>query len=89
MTNKETVNRATPTLHIIEVNHHIDGVLLKSPSYKESISIPFNNEPGAANPACDTAIAYLQKLGFNIIGWGVGGDYHDYYIATDTWKKIK
>jgi hypothetical protein len=54
----------------------------------ESISIPFNNEPGAIKPALETAVKYLQELEFNIIGVCNGKpDQYD-YVISDTFTSI-
>lgn len=61
-------------------------VKIKSEWFKNTIYIGFDNEAGAFNPALDTAVAWLQFRGFNIIGTGQSEKH--YYIITPTFNRI-
>lgn len=62
-------------------------VKIISERFEQSIIIPFTNHPGASNPATDSAIEYLEKQGYVLIGKGEGKDHM--YIITDTFEPLK
>jgi len=62
-------------------------VKIISERFKQSVKIPFTNNPGASNPATDSAIEYLEKQGYDLIGKGEGKDHM--YIITNTFKPLK
>lgn len=82
-----------PNYHIIQITHLGQTntaparVKLKSELFKQSVTIPFTNEPASIAPATETAVTYLIKKGHIIIGKGEGKDYN--YLISDTFEPIK
>jgi hypothetical protein len=82
-----------PNYHIITVkwlgmtNTRPAMVKLTSERFKESITIPFTNEPGESLPEIETAEKWLTENNFDIIGHGQGKDC--YHIITDTFEPLK
>lgn len=82
-----------PNYHIIQVrgvgatNQNPARVQIKSERFEQWIIIPYLNEPGSISPATETAVAYLEKKGFKIIGKGEGKDHN--YLISDTFEPIK
>lgn len=62
-------------------------VKIASERFKQSVIIPYTNEPGASNPTRDTAIIFLQSIGFEITGQGEGKD--KYYLISTTFEPLK
>jgi len=93
--------------HIIKVvtlgatNTKPARVKIISERFKQSIIVPFDNEPDSRNPSIETAIKCLNSVvyfkegngnpiarkGFNIIGQGEGSDH--YYLISTTFEPIK
>jgi hypothetical protein len=63
-------------------------IRIKSQRFKQSIIIPFQNEPGGDTHIVANAAIYLERMGFTLIGKGEGNDDYD-YIVTDTFKPLK
>lgn len=63
-------------------------VRIKSTLFKQSLTIPWNNEPGEICKAVEVAERWLKSKGFDIIGQGEGNDNYD-YIITNTFQPIK
>ena len=74
-------------------NHLPAMVQIISERRKESVTISYSNEPGAANGLLDTAVKYLTDRGFVIVGRGDGKhelrNVSDYLISTTFDKSIK
>ena len=49
-------------------NNEPAKVKIISERFKQSVKIPFTNNPGASSPATDSAIEYLEKRGYVLIG---------------------
>lgn len=62
-------------------------VKIISERFQQSIIIPFTNNPGASSPAIDSAIEYLEKNDYNLIGKAEGSDHM--YIITSTFEGLK
>lgn len=62
-------------------------VKIISERFKQSITIPFTNHPGASNPAIDTALLFLTAKDWVITGKGEGKGHM--YLITDTFKPLK
>lgn len=80
--------------HILQVslvpmtNNNPPRIRIKSQLFKQSIIIPFQNEPGGDTNVFASAAIYLQSNDFNLIGKGEGNqDYN--YIITDTFEPIR
>lgn len=79
--------------HIIKVmglgatNTKPARVKIISERFSASVTIPFTNNPGSISPALTTAIEWLEKRGFEIIGQGEGTGH--YYLISETFETIK
>ncbi len=82
-----------PNFHVLIIkaigatNTEPARVKIISERFKQSIKIPFTNNPGASNPATDSAMEYLEKIGYELIGKGEGKDHM--YIITSTFEPLK
>ncbi len=82
----------TKNLHVFivqvlgQTNTMPTRLLLKSELFKQSVRIPFTNEPGSIAPAVESAELWLRQNGFDIIGSAEGKGHN--YIITDTFKPI-
>lgn len=63
-------------------------VRIKSQRFKQSVLIPWNNEPGEISKAIEVAEKWLQSKGFDIVGQGEGNADYD-YIITNTFEPLK
>lgn len=76
--------------HILQVkgigatNTNPARVKIISERFKSSIIIPYTNDPGSISPALPTAIDWLTKHGYEVIGQGEGKDH--YYLISTTFK---
>lgn len=82
-------------LHILQISFVpmnnqclYNRVRIKSQRFKQSVLIPWNNEPGEISQAVEVAERHLKNKGFNIIAQGEGNSDYDYLI-TDTFQPIK
>jgi hypothetical protein len=63
-----------PNLHLLQVKHvpmtdtTPARVRIRSQRFNQSVIIPYTNEPGSNSAVKDTAIAWLLKEGFTIVG---------------------
>jgi len=73
--------------HVGATNENAAQVKIISERFKCSVKIPYTNDPGASTPSLDTAIIWLNKRGYKIIGKGEGKDH--YYLITDTFESLK
>ena len=78
--------------HILLVSHFmgndcIPRVRIKSQLFKQSIKVPYTNEPGEhVNPKIE-AKKYLENKGFVIVG--MGELTNDYVLISETFEPIK
>ena len=78
-------------LHVLKVRAYTRGgakVQIESEYWEQTIRIPFNNEPGATQPAIETAEKYLLSQGFELIGRSLGKG-HRHYIVAKNFLKLK
>lgn len=54
--------------NVFSNNDYTNRVRIKNELQSQSVIIPYINEPGFNNPALDTAIEYLTKKGYTVIG---------------------
>lgn len=79
--------------HILEVKHIPQTdfsparVKIKSPRFKTSVLVSYNNEVASNNPCLETAEKWLLSKNFDIVGMGEGSI--GYYIITNTFEPIK
>jgi hypothetical protein len=79
--------------HIIKVmaigatNTNPAKVKIITERFRQSLTIPYTNHPGASSPSIDTALLYLTGKGFEIVGKGEGKDHM--YLITTTFEPIK
>lgn len=87
---KNTAQAMTTNYHILTIKHvgatntNAAQVKIISERFNASKKIPYSNEAGDGSPCLSTAIAYLHKKGFNIIGKGEGKDH--YYLISTTFE---
>lgn len=86
-----------PNYHVLivkvigQTNANPARVKIISERFNQSITIPFTNHPGASSPAVDTALLYIAKRGWEIIGKGEGKG-HTYLITNtkgDSFEPLK
>jgi len=79
--------------HILQVkclgatNYRPARVKIISERFRQSVIIPFTNDPGASSPTLHTAQEWLENKGHVIIGKGEGKNC--YYIISDTFVSLK
>lgn len=78
--------------HIILVRHHARangsiGVRIKTELFKQSIIIPYTNEPGEHISPIKEAIKHLESKGFILIGQGELNN--DYILISETFNPLK
>lgn len=83
----------SPNFHILIVKYV--GITNSSPAmvkiiserFKQSVKIPFSNDPGDSIPDVVSAEKWLQEKGFKIVGHGQGKGHM--YVITETFKPLK
>lgn len=63
-------------------------IRIKTQRFRQSIIIPFQNEPGGDTHITANAKIWLERQGFTIIGKGEGNADYD-YIITETFEPLK
>lgn len=63
-------------------------VKITSQRFKQSVTIPWDNEAGEMLHCTDVAKKWLQSKGFDIVGQGEGNSDYD-YIITNTFEPLK
>jgi hypothetical protein len=83
----------TNNLHVLVIkdlhstNTQPARVKIISARFKQSVIIPYTNEPGESIPDVVSAVAWLQGKGFKIVGHGNGQGHN--YVITETFKPLK
>lgn len=63
-------------------------VRIKSQLFKQSVIIPWDNEPGETSTSFQQAKKWLESKGFDIVGNAEGNSDYD-YIITNTFEPLK
>lgn len=61
---------------------------IKSQLFKQSVTLPWSNEPGEISTSLKQAEKWLQSKGFDVVGQAEGNSDHD-YIITNTFEPLK
>lgn len=77
-----------PAMHVFSVLGKTKTVELTSDYYNQSLYMGYTNLPGSFTAAIDTAIEYLEKHDFEIIGICRGKEHTYSHIITTTFKPL-